>query len=109
MRRARRKLHRAGSIAGSGNDSEASLLCRDDALLDDGRAALAAKAEAGDVDTGRNAVVERCDQVAASRVSGKPADMQLALRRVTVDAVGGNRNGTDDAGARRAMSDDVLC
>ncbi len=75
------------------NDGDAALLRRGHALLDNGRAALAAIAHADDIDARRQALVERRDEIAAARIERKLADMQLGVRRVAAQPVrdGGRR------------------
>ena len=100
--------HRSSGIAGRGDNGDTLLFRRDNALLDYGRAPVAAEPKAGNVDPSLHAIVERRDEIAATRVQRKPAHMQFRVRRIAADAVCIGRNGADDPRARRAMADLVL-
>ena len=77
MGRTRGEQHRSGRIAGRGDDADALLFCRGDALLDNRRTPLATEPEARDIDLSLQAIIKRGDEVAAARVGRKPANMQF--------------------------------
>src|SRR5438874_10721698 len=77
MGRARGEQHCSRRIAGCGDDADALLFCRGDALLDDRRPPLATEPEACDIDLSLQAIIKRGDEVAAARVGWKPANMQF--------------------------------
>src|SRR5205814_9119648 len=67
--------HRSSGIAGRGDNGDTLLFRRDNALLDYGRAPVAAEPKAGNVDPSLHAIVERRDEIAATRSQRKPATM----------------------------------
>jgi hypothetical protein len=84
------------------------LLGHGNVLLNQHGAALATDSDARHVDAVLQAIIERRDQVAATGIWGKLANMQLAVRGVAADAVICLCCRIDDACARCAVASDVL-